>query len=203
MRTSGIRLILPLLVLAVAATAQGQDKPAAAAGADYMPLKVGNKWVYKADFGGQMIEIGQSVAKIEKKDGKDIALMETEFGGQVITEQLSSSDKGVFRYSFQGQPVDPPIQALKLPVKKGDTWDVKFSAQGQEMKAVMKTEGEEEVMVPAGKYKAVIVSMEMDAMGQKVTVKSWFAPNVGIVKQKFDLGGISGTSQLEKFTPAK
>lgn len=201
MRTSGIRLILPLLVLAAAATAQGQEKPAA--GADYMPLKVGNKWLYKADFGGQTVEVGQSVAKIEKKDGKDIAQVETEFGGQVITEQISSSDKGVFRYSFQGQPVDPPIQALKLPAKKGDTWDVKFSVQGQEMKAVMKTEGEEEVTVPAGKYKAVIVSMEMDAMGQKVAVTSWFAPNVGIVKQKFDLGGISGTSELEKFTPAK
>jgi hypothetical protein len=69
---------------------------------------------------------------------------------------------------------------------------------GQELTAAMKNEGEEEVTVAAGKYKAIAVSMEMEFMGQKITSTSWFAPNVGLVKQKFDLAGTEGTMELKE-----
>jgi hypothetical protein len=201
-RTTGALRLLPLIILIAAPAAHGQDK-AGAAKADYMPLKVGNKWTYKLDFGGQMVSVNQKVTKVEKKDGTDVATVESEFMGQTMNEQTSSSDKGIFRYSFQGMAVDPPIQALKLPYKKGDAWEAKFKIQGQEQSAKMKSEGEEDVTVPAGKYKALVVSMEMDIMGQQVSAKSWFAADVGIVKQTFSFGGLNGSSELEKVELAK
>lgn len=197
MRTIRTSLVMSLSLLVAASVAHGQDKT------NYMPLKVGNKWVYKVDFGGQNLSITQKVTKIEKKNGQDVASVESDVNGQTIAEQTASNDKGVFRYSFQGMPVDPPVQALKLPVKKGETWDAKFKIQDQEQKATMKTEGEEDVTVPAGKYKAVLVSADMELMGQKITIKSWFAPGVGIVKQTFGFGGATGTSELEKVELAK
>jgi hypothetical protein len=174
-----------------------------AAAQDYMPLKVGNKWTYKVEFSGQNLNITQKVTKIEKKGDVDVASIESDVMGMNIVEQTSSSAKGVFRYSFNGIPVDPPIQALKLPFKKGETWEAEVNIMGQKLKATMKAEGEEEVTVPAGKHKAILVSMEMDVMGQAVKAKSWFADKVGIVKQTFELGGVAGTSELEKVELAK
>lgn len=185
--------IAALTFLVLAPQAVCQD-----AKVEFMPLKVGNAWTYKVEFGGQNLSITQKVTKIEKKGTEEVASIDSEIMGQTITEQTSQNAKGVFRHSFQGMAVDPPIQALRLPVKKGESWDAEFTIMGQKMKATMKTEAEEEVTVPAGKYKGVIVSMDMEFMGQKMSAKSWFAPKVGIVKQTFDFGGISGTSELEK-----
>ncbi len=186
--------VIAALLLAWSPLLSAQEKTTT-----YLPLKVGYKWTFKIDLGGQAVDVSQKVVKVEKKDGREVATLETEVGGQTLAEQMASDERGVFRYSFQGVPVDPPIQALKLPFKKGETWEAKFSVQGQEFKSTMKSEAEEEVTVPAGKYKAVIVSSQMDLGAQQITVKSWFAPNVGIVKQVFDLGGASGTSELVKF----
>jgi hypothetical protein len=186
--------VVPALLLAWSPLLSAQEKTV-----NYMPLKVGNKWTFKVNLGGQAVDISQKVVKVEKKDGREVATLETDVGGQTLAEQMGSDERGVFRYSFQGLPVDPPIQSLKLPFKKGETWEGKVSVQGQEVKSTMKSEAEEEVTVPAGKYKALVVSVEMDVGGQQITVKSWFAPNVGIVKQVFDFGGASGTSELVKF----
>jgi len=165
---------------------------------NYLPLKVGNTWNYEVKAGGMEIAASQKVTKIEKKDGKDVATIETTIAGQSINEQMSSTEKGIYRHSYQGVDVDPPILIMQLPVKKGDTWTSKFKIMGQELSASMKTEGEEKVTVPAGKYDAVVISMEMELMGQKITSKSWFAPNVGIVKQQFNLAGTEGTMELKE-----
>jgi hypothetical protein len=190
-----VRNLISLLIAGVCVSAASAQGP----GASYLPLKVGNKWVYQVDFGGQMVEISQKVVKIDKKDGQEIATLETEVAGNTLQEQTSVTEKGIFRHSFQGMPVEPPILALKLPFKKGETWEAKISVQGQEFKATMKAEAEEEVSVPAGKYKALVVSTEMDLGGQQISSRTWFAPKVGIVKQSFSFGGVTGTSELTKF----
>lgn len=197
MRITAVCTVFSLSLLVGAPLAHGEDK----AKTDYLPLKVGNTWTYKAEFGGQKIPFTQKVTKIEKKNGQDVASVEADFGGMMMTEQMSSNDKGILRHTFQGMPVDPPVPALKLPVKKGETWDAKLNIMGQEQKVTMKTEGEEEVTVPAGKYKAVVVSMVIG--DNQATLKQWFAPNVGIVKTTFEFGGNGGAFELEKFEMAK
>jgi uncharacterized protein DUF3108 len=195
-----------LSVLGVVALIVAMPAPRSTAQGDkteYMPLKVGSKWTYKVEFGGQNLTIPQKCTKIEKKGEHEVASLEMEVMGMTVTEQLSSNAKGVFRHSFNGVPVEPPIQALKLPIKKGETWEAEIEIMGQKVKATMKSDGEEEVTVPAGKYKAVAVGMEIAVMGQQVKAKNWFAPNVGIVKQTFDIGGFGGTSELEKVELAK
>jgi hypothetical protein len=191
-RTFSAIAITSLVLFVAGTTASGQDK------VDYMPLKVGNTWTHKVEVAGMQLSITQKVTRIEKKGDKDVGSLEMEVNGMTITEQMSSTAKGIFRHSFNGTPVDPPVEALRLPIKKGDTWEGDLEIMGQKVKAKFKTEGEEEVTVPAGKYKAVIVAMDIEAGGQSFKAKNWFAPNVGIVKQTFDFGAISGSSELEK-----
>ena len=53
--------------------------------------------------------------------------------------------------------------------------------------------------MPAGKYKTIIVSMEMNVMGTAIKLKSWFADKVGIVKQVQEVAGVVSSSELVKF----
>jgi hypothetical protein len=187
-----------LALLAAPGFAPAGEKPA-----DYLPLKKGNKWHFKMEVMGQKIDVVQEVSKIENVDGKPVAEVETQINGQkMATEQLSSTDKGVFRHSFNNERVSPPVHILKLPASKGDKWDSEFELMGQKIKAACALDFDE-VTVPAGKYKATTVNVETEVQGVRIHTKYWFAPNVGIVKQTFDLNGVVGSMELEKVELAK
>ncbi|HZT83377.1 MAG TPA: hypothetical protein VFA26_24315, partial [Gemmataceae bacterium] len=111
---------------------------------------------------------------------------------------------GLYRYTDQGQQAQPPLLFLKLPPKKGGAWKFDFKLGGQQVKGGLVLD-EEEVTVPAGKYKAVVVETK-DAEGPatlKPQAKWWYAPGVGLVKQQMKVGDAEATFELEKFEPGK
>jgi hypothetical protein len=170
---------------------------------DYFPLKVGTKWHYRAEVGGKMLQVTNRIAKIEKIDGKPVALLETVLGGQVTaTEHLRATPKGVFRYRYNGMDVSPPLCLLRYPVKKGDSWESELKIGGEQLKAMCRV-GTEDIKVPAGKYKTVTSRVDADAGGLRISTTCWFAPGVGMVKQTADIGGQMITLELEKYEPAK
>lgn len=179
-------------------TAVGMGEDAKVDKADYWPVKEGNKWTYRMETNGQTLELTQALAKVEKKGEHEIGELETTLNGQVIArEQISSSLKGIFRHGFNGMEVDPPVQLLRLPCKKGDKWESEFNV-GAEKAKVSCEAGEEDVTVAAGQYHAITVEVDTEIQGQKITAKYWFAPNVGLVKQTFDLAGVAGSMELQK-----
>src|SRR5690606_27363612 len=94
--------------------------------------------------------------------------------------------------------ISPPQALLKLPVKmkKGETWEVDSTMNGTTLKGTF-TSGEEEITVPKGKFKTVTVSCADFQIGDNsISVKYWFAPNVGMVKQELRLTGIVLTLEL-------
>jgi hypothetical protein len=102
-----------------------------------------------------------------------------------------------------GQKAEPPVRFLKAPVAKGDTWNIESKIAGMTLK-VEYTADEEEVTVPAGKYKAVLTkTSEFDAGGQKAKATVWYGKGVGMVKTDLDIGGMKVQLELSKFTPGK
>jgi hypothetical protein len=100
-----------------------------------------------------------------------------------------------------------PFVRLKLPAVKGEKWEWK-GQMGKEQAAVTFTnDGEEDISVPAGKYKAWKVSVVIEIAGVKHTGANWFAPGVGIVRQQstFESGGKKHESliELKSFEPGK
>jgi hypothetical protein len=124
-------------------------------------------------------------------------------GVPTMKEQLSFSNDGIFRVSFQGKKLEPPVCLLKNPIPKDGTWTGTYTLAGQKVKLTC-TAINDSISVPEGKYlkdKTVVVKVAPDAeAGINLTVTTyWFAQEMGLVQQTLELGGESLTMELVKF----
>src|SRR5262249_36581778 len=101
------------------------------------------------------------------------------------------------------QTFSPPLCVLKYPAKKDETWAGKMKLGEVEMKITFRTGGTEEVEVPAGEFKALVVFAEGAVSGQKELLTFWYAAEVGGVKMVETIAGKTSTQELEKFEAGK
>jgi hypothetical protein len=172
---------------------------------DYFPLKAGTKWSYEVNQDGKKLKTTSQIAKVEAgAEGKSVALLETTVNGEVTgTEHLTTTEKGVFRQRVNGIELSPPVCVLKYPLKKDETWETESTIANEQLKVKGKVIANEEVTVPAGKYKAFRVEIETSAAGMRNITTLWFAPDVGVVKQSTENEGKAVTAELEKFEEGK
>jgi hypothetical protein len=173
---------------------------------DYYPMKVGTTWYYKGEANGNPLTLRNEVTKIENINGVEMSRIETFTANEmsVANEHVSANAKGIYRNRVQGNEPDPAVLILQYPAKAGLKWNVESKVGTETISGVYKTE-EEEVTVPAGKYKAikVISDAEVKPSGQKVLSTVWMVDGVGVVKQITDLGQIVIKLELDKFVPGK
>jgi hypothetical protein len=171
---------------------------------NYYPLTVGTKWIYELRADGQKKKLTNQVAKIETLDGKKLAVVETLIDGMVTgTAHIAVTDKGVMCHRMNGVEVTPPICVLKYPFKKDETWEVETTLGAEKMTVKVKAGESEDVTVPAGKYKAIKADMDRTVAGMQASATTWFAPDVGVIKQTMAAGGSTATLELEKFEAGK
>jgi hypothetical protein len=193
------RLTALLLIVALAAGApaapgsKGGDTPL------YFPTTVGDTAVYETTLGKLRYEHTHRVTKAAKEcDGVRVTVEDKEFGRPPQEYEKVVSAAGLRHTRTFGQELDPPAPDLRLPAKAGDRWAWE-AAGGTTRYTVV---GEEEVEVPAGKFKAVRVKKERTDGKSRSEV--WWAPGVGLVKQVFDVGDNTQQVQvLKSFTPAE
>ena len=154
---------------------------ALAAQQDYFPLETGTSWTYKTDAGKDYVK---RVVGRETVGGVDCAIVQY---GDVEKHWLSSSADGVRVHRSRGVHFDKPLLLFKFPLAAGDAWKGQSSVDGAEVLYSFTAVGEEEVEVPAGKFKAFRVDWSMGSAAGK----TWLARGVGPVKESFATGGIS------------
>jgi hypothetical protein len=108
----------------------------------------------------------------------------------------------VYRIAVGGRTYDPPVCLLKLPAKPGDTWTTELSGKGQPRKTIYTYRGEEEVEVPAGKFKALKIESEMET-GKSVRATFWYVAGIGMVKSSTKFGDTERVYALKSFTAGK
>ncbi len=203
------RLLRPLLLASLffvaAFTVAAEDKMAQT---PYYPLAVGNTWHYKLRDGSKFVMKVAAHEKVGSVMCAKVELVTNNVAGDVKktppAEDLSVTADGVYRYSFGGVTPDHPILVLKLPLKAGATWTVQSKALGDTLKGVYKVGPEEEITVPAGKYKAFPVTTDdLDAAGIKVSEKRYYASGVGLIYQEIKIGEQKTIAELEKFESGK
>jgi hypothetical protein len=118
------------------------------------------------------------------------------------------SAKGVFRLGGAKGELGEPVPLLKLPAKEGETWTVErpgsfAKGPGGSNKATYTVGKEEEVEVPAGKFKAIRVEMALELRGGTLKSSTWYAAGVGIIKVVTPSGDKERTQVLKSFTPGK
>jgi hypothetical protein len=193
-------LIVLLNVTGLAAAQPKKDEPVL-----YYPTREGDKRVYEtkgAD--GKTREMTQVVTKIEKKDGIVRVSLGFDLDGETYPyEEVEVSEKGVVRLVFARRKLDPPSPMLQLPAKPGDKWEYQPRAARGEFPKTKTTVGkEEDVEVPAGKFKAIRIDHERDGKDSERQTQ-WYAPRVGLVKTITVRDGKETVSVLKSFTPGK
>jgi hypothetical protein len=191
-----------ILALAVAA-ALLQDPPKPA---PFLQLKEGAIWTYVNGASEGKVK----VAGREKIGDVETFILVTEMGGSSTEKEFISVDAtGIRMHRLVSDrnvtDFPQPFVRLKLPPAKGDTWEWKGDIGKEKATATFTNDGEEEITVPAGKFKAWKISAVVEIGGVKHVGSNWFAPGVGIVKQqsRFETGGKKHESviELKSFEP--
>jgi hypothetical protein len=178
---------------------KGDDKPVL-----YLSATVGDKRVLESSQNGKASEITEWVTAVETKGGMTVVSFSREEGGPPLYQYGASAD-GMFRVSSAGLVYDPPYRLLKLPPKEGETWEAEsLATPGIPARKFKYTTGkEEEVEVPAGKFKAIRVEMENEINGAVLQTTYWHAPRAGMVKiVSYEKRG-DRVQVLKSFTPGK
>jgi hypothetical protein len=193
------------LLFATALPAPAQAPPAQKKLPDYYPLKPGTRWTYDLDPGdGRKIRVANQIARIEIIDGKSMARLETVINGRVaVTQHLIGNHEGVFRCRLGEADVSPPICILKYPFKEGETWKAEPMIGRDQSKLSFKSGRHEEVMSTAAKYQAISVGCEINVEGGLVNTMSWYAADIGMVKDTRAFGDKTITMNLVTFEAGK
>ncbi|HEY3227367.1 MAG TPA: hypothetical protein VGK61_10285 [Planctomycetota bacterium] len=176
--------------------------------ADFLTLKEGAVWTYVT--GGSEGKV--KVTGREKIGEVETFILTTEIDGTATEKEYVAVDATGIRMLRQASgdrltDYAQPFVRLKLPPVKGDKWEWKGEIGKEKATASFTNEGEEEVKVPAGTYKAWKVTVTIEQGAAKQTGTNWFAPGVGIVRQqaRFESEGRKHESviELKSFEPGK
>jgi len=189
----------------------GGDSPATS----YLPMEVGNTWDYTLTLApglvpaqiqdGQQFPYHESVIGVAELQGTSYYVVQArrEAVGEYperIWQQFRREDREAI-YARIGDPAyDLPI--LKLPPQRGDSWaDPVFPEVMFTTAAVA-----EQVTVPAGTFTCVRVDQEYDTTVEgsdspvHVTVRSWYARGVGLVRDEtLEDNIVTSTLELESY----
>jgi hypothetical protein len=191
------------LVLAPALTLLAALAPAAPVPKDqkpvlYLATSTGATWTYAVG----TAEHTDVVSAVEKKANGAVRVTIARKSRDVAIPYsvVEASARGLHEVSNGTAPFDPPPCQLKLPSKPGDTWEC--PAKPARLKGKYTFKGEEEVEVPAGKFKALRVDAVVARDGPRPTT-CWYAAGVGQVKVVMVSGGAEHVEVLKAFNPGK
>jgi hypothetical protein len=188
-------MLRPLLlaVLAVSLTPIANAAPGPKGkDAVWFPTKEGDTRVYEVRAGDKAESTYTDIVKkVEKKDAALHVTIHRDYPGSTpYVTIIAVTDEGLFRVTGNGKEFAKPIQLLKTPPKVGTKWELDGGARYEVTK-------EEDVEVPAGKFKAVRV----EHVNGDSTTTLWFAPTVGLIKMAF--GGSEQVTVLKEFKAGK
>jgi len=168
----------------------------------YHATAVGAKLVYEVAAGGQVAQQTDTVVAADVKDGAVvISLRQTGTRIETLVRRVAVSGAGLVAVSVGAHTYDPPDALLRLPARAGDAWErVPTKKECGISRFHSRVVGEEDVVVPAGKFKAVRVDVTTVVFGTELKASNWYAPGVGLVKQT---NGDHFLMVLKSFTPGK
>jgi hypothetical protein len=193
---SGVSLAL---ALALTASALAADEPK---NSPYYPMADGTTWTYKA--GDSKFTV--KVTKHEVVQTSNCARFETiQDGKPIASEDIFVKDGSIYRLRSDDKLIDPPVLVLKQPAKPGDVWNINSQTETKTaLKGTFKY-GEEQIKVAGEKDPVPAVTVQCDdleANGAKYSFTTYYAKDIGMVKQVIKAGGLEINIELEKYEPA-
>jgi hypothetical protein len=164
----------------------------------FFPDAIGNMWrtrltEYRTELGTSEAINSVVTRKVVKKAGNVVTLEKRRGDSSPQEETVTVSPDGLLLQEVGRAP----FLALKLPPKDGDTWKLRYPALfegGDLTDATAKTGPAAEIEVPAGRFRAVPVTVVVKkeiVPGIEKTERTTihYAPQVGILKRVFESSG--------------
>jgi hypothetical protein len=116
-------------------------------------------------------------------------------------EHLAGVNGGLYRYAAEGKRLEPPVKFLDRPGHTGHSWDVKSGIDTGKLAGSFKIGILPQITVQAGTFRNVVTcsSNDLNASGTRISVRYYFAKDIGLIKQVVNLGGQELIIELEKF----
>jgi hypothetical protein len=127
-------------------------------------------------------------ASKEVFEGKEVVKLTTLSGDVVAkTELVTVTDHGVVCLARSGKDgkiakLDPPETMIAAPLKSGASWDLDGEVLGNKIHQHFTVVGEENVTVPAERFRAVHFQCE-DSSLMSIKLDRWFVPGTGLVRE--------------------
>jgi hypothetical protein len=177
--------------------------PAFVSAEQLIPTADGTTWLYEmtqeageefgfsgtkpAPDGKVHVQAVYRISGTQELDGKNFLKFEMHRDGIVATTELTAVDEhGISvagRIDQYGEltKLDPPQIIIAAPLETGATWQFEGKVGDADAHQDYKVLGEEDVVLPAGKFHAFHIQAEQSAPLQ-MKIDRWFANGVGIVK---------------------
>ena len=148
-------------------------------------------------------ELTEVVAKVETSDGKIRVTGRHQLDrGRPVQSTYEVTTSGIFLVAYDGKDLPARRECLRLPTRAGDTWSWEQTAPGVlPSKQTWTVVGEEDVEVPAGKFRAVRVEGKLESKAPTLVGSYWYAPGVGQVKSEIMTSTGLQTTVLKSFKP--
>jgi hypothetical protein len=212
-----MRTLLAFALVSVVALAPTSGAAVPVADDTYYPLAKGSKWTYTTDYADDTILVHE-VTGTEKVGDVECFIVDHKTVGPTLgtrlmrKEWLAADADGVLIHKVaRGKSeldVVKPFFKIKHILRKDDEWKGEAKAEENAPRYEYRVEGEEDVEVPAGKYKAVKVHVKIESGTRHSAEGSeWYAKNVGIVKSEITIRAAGDeftmVAELKKFEPGK
>jgi hypothetical protein len=152
---------------------------------DYYPMREGHVWTYAVEIDGRAEELKKSVVGKETIGGRECLVIEDEgFKGHLRKQYVRRTADSVELVRARIEIRDPVVW-LRLPPKKADTWTSRLLTPREEDggSLTFEVKDEEEVEVPAGKFKAWRIELTGVSGENRMTATLWLAPDTGEVRR--------------------
>jgi hypothetical protein len=186
----------------------GAPRKAVPPPACYFPSTVGDKLVYEEKVGDQSWDYVVEVTEARQKGAALIVSVRSASldNGTHALYGFEVSDKGVFMVATGDVVLESPQCALPLPIQKGATWETNWTLDGETFTMKSTIADEEEVEVPAGKFRCVRIESKYVIKGVSYTGTVWDAPRCwtvkGVLVGSDNVGAeFRRTKVLKSFTP--
>jgi hypothetical protein len=165
-----------------------------------LPTAPGTTWNYDVVEGGATPGKSSKTVRIagtESVSGKELLKLETRVGDEITrTELIEVNEQGIHCHSRtvgDGPAVtfQPPQTLIPAPLTADATWELRDVVAGTEMLQQFRVVGEEQVVVPAGTFRAFHFRCEQP-WPISMVVERWFVPGVGLVKDVTTTRGPTG-----------
>ncbi len=165
--------------------------------ANYLPLQVGNQWLYERKFFGSSTWIASVVERVTAPNGRTYAALEGYFGiltseGYVAPRRLVRSSRGIVT-EFNPDGASDNLWYM-LGAEVGTTWQIQLEPVPESGTIGLCVDGStvtlasrsEVVTVPAGTFQDVVRLDFAPRCADAGIVSEWFAPRVGLIRRQED-----------------